>query len=220
MSRPLALYTAYPRPYIPDIDTPIMSIQGRKKEVGNPPYLSLDQVTINVDSYIEDFKSHLLPVIKPSWKDVELDSKVFDSGITNTLVAIFDKNKGIKKSREDVILVRMNGMGTEKVISRADELVCFVTLHQAGLCPPLYARLGNGLCYGFFPGRQLRVTEVSEQEMSRKIACLLARLHCVEVPQHFEGRKPQVWVKVRKRARLNFFFYLAYSYKLILYKID
>jgi hypothetical protein len=156
----------------------------------------LDHVVVNIGSYMTDFHEHLLPLIRPTWKGVELGSKVFDSGITNFLVAVFEAAKGLKGSGEDVVLVRINGTGSEKVINRTDELECVMTINKAGLCPPIYAKLRNGLCYGFCPGRQVGMTEVREEEISTKIACLLARLHAVEIPQHFQGREPQLWAKV------------------------
>ncbi len=158
---------------------------------------SMEDVVVNQDTYMEDVRTHLLLAIRPSWKDLALDSKVFDSGITNALVAIFDKEKGLEGSRDDVILVRINGIGTEIIINRTDELVCLVELHKVGLFPPVYAKFKNGLCYGFYPGRQVGVTEVREEGMSGKIAGVLARLHCVEIPRHFHGRGAIIWEKVK-----------------------
>lgn len=128
-----------------------MSIQkDRGKKEAEASYLYLDQVTVSIDSYMDDFRTHLLPVIKPSWKDTELDSRVFDSGLTNTLVAIFDKHKGLKKSREDVILLRMNGIRTEKIISRADELVCLTT-SQDWAVPTYLCSSGEWVVLWLFP---------------------------------------------------------------------
>lgn len=159
-------------------------------------FLCLEGVQVSLDTYLEDFRTHLLPVVKPSWEGVELDSKVFDSGITNKLVAIFSKKKGLKNSGEDVVLLRINGVGTDKFICRTDEVISISTLHRAGLCPPVFAKLGNGLCYGYIPGRQMELGEVREERMGGKVARLMARLHRVEIPRHFEGREPQVWAKV------------------------
>lgn len=165
-------------------------------ETSDSPYLRLQDVVVQQDTYMDDFRTHLLPAIRPSWKDLTLDSKVFDSGITNALVAIFDKEKGLDKSRENVILVRINGIGSEIIIDRVDELVCLVELNKVGLFPPVYAEFSNGLCYGYYPGRQVGVAEVREEGICRKIAGVLARLHCVEIPRHFQGRGPVMWGKV------------------------
>ena len=162
-------------------------------------YKCLEGVEVNSGTYMTAFSTHLLPAIRPSWKGKELDSKVF-AGLTNFLVAIFDKKKGLEESREDVVLVRMNGSGSERFINRTDEIECLATLSKVGLCPSIYARFGNGLCYGYFPGRQLHMKEVGEEVMSGKIARLLARLHCVKLPQHFQGRPPELWIRVRGRG--------------------
>ena len=163
--------------------------------VAEKSWLYLDDVEIGVNSYMEDFNKHLLGFVKPEWVGVELESKIFDTGITNMLVAIYQKEKGLRESREDVVLLRVNGMGTERLIDRTDEIICILTLHKVGLCPPLYAQLKNGLCYGFLPGRQMGVAEVREEVVSGKIAKLMARLHHVDIPHHFQGRRP-AWEKV------------------------
>ena len=159
-------------------------------------YLCLDEVYISMETYMEDFKAHLLPSIKPEWEGKKIASKVFDSGITNELVALFRKERGLRGSGEDVILLRVNGQKTEEIINRTDEIHCILTLHEAGLCPSLHARLGNGLCYGFSPGDQVTLEEVREEGLREKIAKLMARLHCVRVPEHFLNRAPQLWAKV------------------------
>ena len=161
-------------------------------------YSNLEGVVIRRDTLMDDFRTHLLPLIRPSWRDLTLDIKVFETGITNALVGIFEKSRGLKGSRDDVILIRINGIGTEIIINRTDELVCLDELHKAGLFPPVYAKFANGLCYGFFPGRQVGVAEVREEWMSKKIAGVLARLHCVEIPDHFKSRGVLMWDKVTK----------------------
>ena len=161
------------------------------------PWLYLDKVELSSNSCLEDFERDLLPLARPQWRGKELAVNVFNSGITNNLMAIYLKEKGFVESREEVVLLRVNGEGSEKLVDRIDELHCMLTLNEFGLGPPLYAQLNNGLCYGFFPGRQLEVTEVTEQKVWRKVAELMAALHVVNIPDHFQKRKPQVWAKVR-----------------------
>ena len=59
-----------------------------------------------------------------------------------------------------MVLFRMNGSGSEKIINRSDELYSMQLLHKAGLGPPIHAQLCNGLCYGFLPGWQMDLEEV------------------------------------------------------------
>ena len=47
--------------------------------------------------------------------------------------------------------------------NRSDELYSMQLLHKAGLGPPIYAQLSNGLCYGFLPGRQMDLEEVQSE---------------------------------------------------------
>ena len=150
------------------------------------PWLYLKDVVVGLSTYLEDFRTHLLHVVRPEWRGKELDVKVFDSGITNTLVspipwyhqylgitntlvALYLKEKGLASSGGEVVLLRMNGTGSEKIIDRSDELNSMQLLHKAGLGPPIHAQLSNGLCYGFLPGRQMDLEEVrSEGEYENK----------------------------------------------------
>lgn len=174
-------------------NTPLLA---QKEAAMGSQHLRLPGVHIGLKTYLDDFKRHLLPDVKPKWADLELDYKVFDTGITNFLVAIFDKSRGLHGSGDDVVLLRINGAGTELIIDRVDEIESILLMNEGGMSKPLYAVLGNGLCYGYAPGRQLAVSEVSDEVISVKIARLMARVHSLEIKQHFQGRQPQVWAKV------------------------
>ena len=162
------------------------------------PWLYLKDVVVGLSTYLEDFRTHLLHVVRPEWRGKELDVKVFDSGITNTLVALYLKEKGLASSGGEVVLLRMNGTGSEKIIDRSDELNSMQLLHKAGLGPPIHAQLSNGLCYGFLPGRQMDLEEVRSEGIWQKVVGVMVALHAVEIPEYFQNRKPQVWAKVRK----------------------
>ena len=69
---------------------------------------------------------------------------MFNSGITNTLVSLYLKEKGLASSGGEI---------SEKIIDRSEELYSMQLLHKAGLGPPIHAQLSNGLCYGFLPGK-------------------------------------------------------------------
>ena len=147
-------------------------------ESDSRPWLSLAEVQIGMDSYLDDFKIHLLPLARPEWNKKELAVKIFDTGHTNMLMAIYLKEKGLVKSRDEVVLLRVNGTGSEKLVDRVDEIHFMLALHDVGLGPPVYAQLQNGLCYGFSPGRQVGVVEVRKEEVWKKIAEVMAALAC------------------------------------------
>ena len=165
-------------------------------ESGGLRWKYLPDVELGFDTYLEDFKTHLLPLVKPKWQAEGLDVKVFEEGISNKLVAIFERDKGLKKSGEDVVLLRVNGLGTEAFIDRKGEIITILSLNRAGLVPPIYCQLGNGLCYGFTPGRNLRMDEVREEKMMARIIRTMVRVHAVEIPAHFSSGEPVLWKKM------------------------
>ncbi len=162
---------------------------------GSISWKCLPGIQVRLNRPVEDFKQYLLPLVNEKWATRRLDSKTFDAGITNALFAIFDAEKGLKNSGDDVILVRLNGNGTDEIINRTDELISMVTLHNNGLFPPVYAQYKNGLCYGFQPGRHLSPTEFADPKFMKLNAQVLARLHSVAVPTVFKERPPLVWYK-------------------------
>ena len=155
-------------------------------------------MSVGGDSYLEDFKEHLLSLVRPNWEPQSLTSRVFEDGTTNKLVAIFQKGKSLKEAGKDVILVRMNGAGTDTYIDRDSELITVASLHKDGMIPPLYYQLKNGLCYGFVPGRQLDVIELQDERMMRRIVQAMVRLHLLEVPSQFLKREPVLWERMDK----------------------
>ena len=59
-----------------------------------------------------------------------------------------------------MVLLRMNGEGTDDFLNRRNEVVVMLSLHRAGLIPPLFLEVANGLCYGYVPGRPLTVKDM------------------------------------------------------------
>ena len=169
---------------------------------GELKWKCLPDLELGFDTYLEEFKSHLLSFVRPKWQPEKLQVKVFDDGITNKLVAVFDRERGLKGSREDVVLLRINGLGTSAFIDRKDEIVTMICLNRAELVPPVYCQLKNGLCYGFTPGVPLSVDDVRDEKMIRRIIRTMATLHSLEIPSHFEDSPPVVWQKVDKFLKI------------------
>ena len=169
---------------------------------GGLTWKCLPDLELGLDSYLEEYKSHLLSSVRPKWRPESLEVKVFDEGITNKLVAIFDRDRGLKNSREDVVLLRINGLGTSAFIDRKDEIVTMMCLNQAGLVPPVYCQLKNGLCYGFTPGRPLTVDDVRDERMIKRIIRTMTKLHSLEIPSHFQDSQPVVWQKMDKFLKI------------------
>ena len=150
-----------------------------------------------MDTYKDVFYDQVLPLVKPQWQPQDLETHVFESGVTNTLVAFYKKDVGLQNSGTDVVLLRINGEGTDKIINRLDEVVTIISLSEEGLCPPLFAELKNGLCYGYLPGRRLKVHETTSNVFfMQRVARIMAKLHSLAIPDYFKTREPFLWFKI------------------------
>lgn len=174
-----------------------MAIQ-RDIQSGGLRWKFLPDVVVEFESHLQDFKEHILPLVRPHWQPESLATKVFEEGTTNKLVAIFDKSKGLERSGKEAVLIRINGAGTDSYIDRNSELISMAALHKAGMSPPIHFQLKNGLCYGFAPGRQLDVMELQDERMLKLIVLAMVRLHLLELPTQFLKREPVLWERMDK----------------------
>ena len=158
----------------------------------------LPEVEVHFDSLLTTFKDKLLSMVRPRWQPENVAAKIFEDGTTNKLVALFDSNKGFVQSGKDVVLVRINGVGTDAYIDRDSELLTLALLHKSGMSPPLYYQLKNGLCYGFVPGKQLDVMDLQDEHMMKRIVRTMVKLHLHDLPSHFRKREPVLWERMDK----------------------
>ena len=158
----------------------------------------LPEVKIETDSFLASFKEQLLSLVRPKWQPDSVALKIFEDGTTNKLMAVYDGNKGFVQSGKDVVLIRINGVGTDAYIDRDSELLTMATLHKAGMNPPLYYQLKNGLCYGFIPGKQLDVMDLQDEHMMKRIVRAMVKLHLHELPTQFTKREPVLWERMDK----------------------
>mgnify|MGYP003334854025 CR=1 FL=1 len=107
--------------------------------------MSLVKVNVTVDLQNEEqLKAdslRILSVIRPDWSADNVCWRVFTDGITNKLVGAWHGD-----SREDTVLVRVYGLGTEKIIDRNMEMVNMMAYQRLG-GSKLYATFNNGICY-------------------------------------------------------------------------
>ena len=148
---------------------------------------------IDAENCLEGFKTHLLShVQRPNWSPSGTRAKVFVDGFTNKLVALYQEDG----PKDDVVLMRINGPGTEKIIDRDAELISTHVLHRAGLAAPVYVQFDNGTCYGYQPGRTVHVSEMGDRAMLGRVAKTMAKLHATEPPPPTHSRAlPFVWAK-------------------------
>lgn len=145
---------------------------------------------LNPATCLEDFRTRVMPLVRTNWNPDRL-RYCYLEGITNKLVAFHEEGK-----KEDTVLLRIDGEGTNVFIDRQTEILVMLTLHREGLAPPLYCSLKNGMCYGFVVGRSLDEDGVQNDTMMMGIARTTAKLHSIEIPATFRGRKPHMWNKL------------------------
>ena len=113
---------------------------------------------------VKEFQAHVMPLVRPEWRPELLRHRVFEDGVTNKLMGFFqDAGKSPTTAADDdaaAVLVRVNGEGREFVVDGDTEILVMLTLHKAGLSPPLYLTTENALCYGYIPGRALTGSEM------------------------------------------------------------
>ena len=137
-------------------------------------------VTIDPKNILDDFKKELLLLCKREWNGKTMKIKVFEDGITNKLVGIY-----IDGAFDQMVLIRINGDGTENYLRRDLEITCMVMLHKAGVIPPVYCQFENGICYGYQPGKMMTLDEIADLEMARRTARCFAQLHNIPIPINF-----------------------------------
>ena len=116
-------------------------------------------LTLDRNSLEHSFLTQIMPLVRPTWKERQVQTKTFSEGITNVLVGFYESREG-SRDKGDMVLLRMNGKGTDKFLDRRKEILVMMSLHKAGLVPPLYLELANGLCYGYAPGRPFTVDDM------------------------------------------------------------
>lgn len=155
-------------------NTPIMKLLKNYKS--HAIYLPDHYIPLEEDSnQIEKIKSLMMSIFS-HWNHYNLiDIKKLTGGITNMLLEC-NYNNPISNITETV-LVRTYGNGTDLIIDRDREFVSHLILNSKNLAPPIHARFGNGLVYGFIEGRSLSFDELSNNLLYPLIASKLACLH-------------------------------------------
>ena len=147
----------------------------------------LDEDKLRADSLVL-FKS-----IRPDWRPETINWKVFTDGITNKLVGAWNREE-----REDTVLIRVYGLGTEKIIDRRVEVENMVMYHKLGQGSKLYATFNNGICYQFLHGDLVSQDNVFLPEVSRAVARGMAQLHTVPI----RSSQPVMWERLEQFIRV------------------
>lgn len=125
------------------------------------------------DSSLDDRVSELVANVTNSSTPVVVEK--LTGGITNQL--ILAEQDGLK------MLVRSFGKGTDSFIDRDREFAVHQCLQALGLAPKLYCRFGNGLIYGYVPGRPTSAEELGDEYIMRQVSHRLAQWHAKLKPE-------------------------------------
>jgi ethanolamine kinase len=109
---------------------------------------------------------------RPSEGD-KLEISQLKGGITNMLL----QGTYLLRGQEEKFLIRAYGRGTSTIIDRDREFATHLHLYSHSLAPALHARFGNGLIYGFIPGKSVHYSSLSHPEIMRAVSNKLAQWH-------------------------------------------
>ena len=91
------------------------------------------------------------------------------------------------KNSNNALVLRINGNGTEKFIDRENEIESWVALEKVKAAPKLHCLFENGLCMDFVKGKTLTVETIQSEQISTKIAGLMANCHSLKSDEVPEG---------------------------------
>jgi len=137
------------------------------------PYLDLE---IDWQDAFEGAKT-ILKTLRSEWSTDDVKFTVFTDGYTNKLIACIHKSD--LETKKDVVLVRIYGPGTDRMIDRNQERQSMAIFHRMGCAAPLYGRFRNGIIYGFSPGVVVTLDLVHQPNVRSLIARMMAQIHTV-----------------------------------------
>ncbi|GMM37398.1 hypothetical protein DASC09_047230 [Saccharomycopsis crataegensis] len=112
----------------------------------------------------------ILTEIFPDWIKDKITVKPVSGGITNMLVKCVHNQK-------DIVLARSYGNNTNLIIDRVNEFNNHLMLNKLDLAPKIYAKLSNGIIYGYLSGRSLTSEELSKDYLFPLISQKLGYWH-------------------------------------------
>jgi hypothetical protein len=108
------------------------------------------------------------------FKNAEIKSFArLTGGLTNMLYKV--------SVGDNVVLVRVNGIGTENMIDRDREIIYMATLSEYGLAPKIHATYENGSIYDYKEGEPLQpkgFVNISNHFLTLNRITITCRVNC------------------------------------------
>lgn len=136
--------------------------------------------------------SMIIRQIRPNWKLDYCEIEVFTNGITNKIFCVCNGEE-----KEDKLIFRVFGAGSDKIIDREFELENFERLSKNGLAAPVYAKFENGLVYGYLPGECVSIKSVREPCIVEKISISLSLIHKIPLTKEEQNQQPLIEIKLK-----------------------
>jgi len=143
-------------------------------------------VDISTEVAMKAGAGEVIKQIRPSWSEDHIQWKVFSDGITNKLLGAWYKDKA------DMLLVRVYGVGTEKIIDRKVELENMKKMQEMGCGSRVYGKFNNGICYEYLHGEILKQEMLKEKVIYRSVARMMAKMHSVKL----ENKEVLLWKRI------------------------
>lgn len=156
--------------------------------MGGIPHLDLE-VSLKSEAELKSGALQVLKRVRPGWDQTKILWRTFTDGITNKLVGGWLETK-----KEDTVLVRVYGEGTEKIIDRQAEVNNMLKVQSIGCGSQLYATFNNGLCYEFIQGEILSQAMLEDPLVYGEVARTMARMHSVPL----DDLEPGLWDRMDK----------------------
>nr|XP_002130004.1 ethanolamine kinase 1 isoform X1 [Ciona intestinalis] len=141
----------------------------------------------------------ILKLVRPEWDIENITLKVFSNGITNKMFGFHHL-----ENKDDTVLVRINGNGTEIFLDRKAEVENFEILHEHNCAPILYCIFNNGLAYQFIKGVTLTTESVRQETVFRLVGKEMAKMHKIPLSAADRASEPQTFKLCRKFLKIVF----------------
>ncbi len=159
-------------------------------------YMELPDLELSSDAgKLPKDASELASKVRSDWSKDKLRTKMFNDGISNALIGVYQEG-----DKDDMVLVRIYGAGTEMFIDRSAELRNMSLFHAHKCGPRVYATFKNGIAYSFLPGKMVDTASVRDPKIYPLVASMMSKMH--KMDPSTEPREPVVFQRMRKFLEL------------------